>query len=459
MRQNVLNDLLQPFALEAAKKEANRIAPAELVQLLMEIPPSKRVLAFRLLDKDKALRVFEYLRPDDQAELIQAMESPEVTALVEELDVDDRVRLFEELPAKVAKRLMASLSSEARHAANVLMGYPEGSAGRLMNLRFLAIRSTATVAVALATVRESSLDASELSVVFVIDENRYYQGWVRPVQLLKTDPAQRVADLLAALDEAPVAVRAVDDELKAAQLLKTYDLPAIPVVDSEGRLIGDITFDDVIDLVEEEATETILEQAGVGGLLTRDKGWSEKLVRGPSIYAIRLRIVFLVVTLIGGFLVGGVIERFEETLEAVVAAAVFIPLVMDMGGNVGTQSSTIFARGLAWSQITPPQFSAYLFREIRIGVVMGVILGTVAGVVAYLWQGAPNEIPQLGLAVGLSLAVVITLGAILGASLPMVMLKAGFDHGPGADPFITTIKDFLGLWIYFALVGWLVGVA
>ncbi len=456
MRQNVLNDLLQPFALEAAKKEANRTAPAELVQLLLEIEPGKRALAFRLLDKDKAIRVFEYLRPDDQAALIQAMESREVMGLLEELDVDDRVRLFEELPAKITKRLITNLSPEARNAVNVLLGYPEGSAGRLMNLRLLTVRSGATAGAALATVRESNLDANELALIFVIDEARYYRGFVRPVQLIKADPDQSISQLL---DGATIAVSATDDELKAAKLLKTYDLPAIPVVDSKGRLVGDITFDDVIDLVEEEATETILEQAGGGSLLTRDKGWSEKLVRGPSLYAIRLRIIFLIVTLIGGFLVGGVIERFEETLEAVVAAAVFIPLVMDMGGNVGTQSSTIFARGLAWSQISPPQFMAYLFREIRIGLVMGVILGSIAGVVAYFWQGAPNEIPQLGLAVGLSLAVVITLGAILGASLPMIMLKAGFDHGPGADPFITTIKDFLGLWIYFALVGWLVGVA
>ncbi|WP_035987166.1 magnesium transporter [Leptolyngbya sp. KIOST-1] len=456
MRQNVLNDLLQPFALEAAKKEANSIAPAELVQLLMEIEPSKRAIAFRLLDKDKAIRVFEYLRPDDQAELIQAMESPEISALLEELDVDDRVRLFEELPAKVTKRLIAGLSPQARAAVNLLLGYPEGSAGRLMNLRFLTVRSTATVGAALATVRESTLEPSELALIFVIDEARYYRGFVRPVQLLKADPSQLIADLL---DGETIAISATDDELRAAKLLKTYDLPAIAVVDSEGRLIGDITFDDVIDLVEEEATETILEQAGVGSLLNRDRGWSEKLVRGPSLYSIRLRIIFLIVTLIGGFLVGGVIERFEETLEAVVAAAIFIPLVMDMGGNVGTQSSTIFARGLAWSQISPPQFMAYLFREVRIGLVMGLILGSIAGGVAYLWQGEPNGIPQLGLAVGVALTMVITLGSFLGASLPMVMLRVGFDHGPAADPFLTTIKDFLGLLIYFSLVGWLVGIA
>jgi magnesium transporter len=245
---------------------------------------------------------------------------------------------------------------------------------------------------------------------------------------------------------------------QAVRLLKDHDLPAVPVVDSEGRLVGDITFDDVIDLVEEEATDAALAQAGVGNLLSRDKVWSERLVRGSSWYAIRLRILFLIVTLIGGMLVGGVIERFEEVLEAVVAAAIFIPLVMDMGGNVGTQSTTIFARGLAWNHINVNRFLPYLFREIRIGAVMGLILGLAAGIISYLWQGAPNGIPQLGMAVGIALFCVVTLGAMLGAILPWIMLKFGFDHAPGADPFITTIKDFTGLWIYFTLVGTLIGV-
>jgi magnesium transporter len=421
----------------------------------MEIEPGKRALAFRLLDKDKAIRVFEYLRPDEQAELIRAMESPEVIALLEQLDVDDRVRLFEELPAKITKRLIAGLSPEARKAVNTLLGYPPGSAGRLMNLRLLTVRSDATAAAALTLVRDSNLDASDLTLIFVIDKDRYYRGFVRPVQLIKADPDQLISELL---DGATIAVSATDSELKAAKLLKTYDLPAIPVVDSEGRLIGDITFDDVIDLVEEEATETILEKAGVGSLLSRDKGWSEKLVRGPIFYAIRLRIVCLIITLIGGMLVGSVIQNFEEVLESVVFVAIFIPLVMDMGGNVGTQSTTIFARGLAWRHIDLRRYGSYLFRELRIGAVMGLILGTVAGVIAFVWQGVPNGYPQLGLAVGLSLFAVITLAAVLGAVLPWLLLKLGFDHGPAADPFITTIKDFTGLVLYFYLVSLLLGV-
>ncbi|MFS8970049.1 magnesium transporter [Synechococcus sp. 'PEA 65AY6A-5F PE A'] len=455
MQQNILRDLLSPASLEAAKRAANRAPIAELVQQLMEISPRQRVLAFRLLEKDKAMAVFEYLRPEEQADLIRSMENPEVIRLVEALPPDERVRLFEELPAKVTKRLIANLSPEAREAVNILLNYPERSAGRLMNLRYLAVRDTLTVGAALASVRDSQLGDDELDVIFVVDDQRFYKGLVRTVRLVKADPDLPIRELIEGSD---IVARVTDRDLQAARLLKDSGLPAIPVVDTEGRLVGDITFEDVINLVEEEATDAALAQAGVGNLLSRDKVWSERLVKGSRWYAVRLRITFLIITLIGGMVVGGVIQTFEEVLQSVTAAAIFIPLVMDMGGNVGTQSTTIFARGLAWGHINVRQFLPYLLREASIGGIIGVILGATAGVIAYFWQGAPNGIPQLGLAVGLALAIVLTLGAILGAILPWVMLKLGFDHAPGADPFITTIKDFTGLWVYFTLVAWLVGV-
>ncbi|MEN9262087.1 MAG: magnesium transporter [Thermostichus sp. HHBFW_bins_43] len=454
-KANALKDLLQPFALEAAKQEANRIAAVELVQLLLELPHHKRILAFRLLDKDKAIAVFEYLRPEQQADLINSMESPEALGLIESLKPDDRVRLFDELPAKVTKRLMANLSPQARESINLLLGYPPRSVGHIMNVRYLAVRDTVTNREALELVRQSSLSDNELALVFVIDAQRYYRGFVRTIRLLKADPDLPITSLT---EGQRISVAATERDLMAAKLLKDHDLPAVAVVDKEGRLIGDITFDDVIDLVEEEATDAALAKAGVGNLLSRDKVWSENLVKGSMWYSVRLRILFLIVTLIGGMIVGTVIETYEEVLEAVAVAAVFIPVVMDMGGNTGTQSTTIFARGLAWQHVNTNRILPYILREARIGATMGVILGLAAGVIAYFWQGLPNDVPQLGLAVGLALFFVVTLGAILGAILPWALLKMGFDHGPGADPFITTIKDFTGLWFYFVMVSWLLGI-
>ena len=363
--------------------------------------------------------------------------------------------LFEELPAKITKRLIANLSPEARDGVNLLLGYPENSAGRLMSLRYLAVRNHITAGAALASVRESNLKDDELDIVFLIDSQRFYRGFVRTVRLIKANPDTPIEMLL---DGDNVAVCASSPEMQAAKMLKDYDLPALPVVDSEGRLLGDITFDDAIDLIQEEAAAAALSQGGVTNLLTRDKVWSDRLIKGNAWYAIRLRILCLIITLIGGMLVGGLIEQFEEVLGAVVASAVFIPLVMDMGGNVGTQSTTIFARGLAWEHINIKNYLPYLLRELRIGAMMGVILGTTSGVISYFWQGLPNGVPLLGLAVGLALFCVVILGAMLGSILPWVMLKLGFDHATGADPFVTTIKDFTGLWIYFSLVGFLLGI-
>ncbi|WP_448532718.1 magnesium transporter [Parathermosynechococcus lividus] len=457
MIRNPLEDLLTyPQGLGAAKRTANQLTTSDLVRALRQIDPAKRVLAFRLLEKDKAIAVFEALTPDEQATLTEGMTDPEIISVLEALEADQRVRLFEELPAKVTKRLLSQLSPESRQAVNLLLGYPEGTVGRRMNLRYLALRDTITVGEAIATIRNSSVEAEELGIIFVIDDQRFYRGFLRPIQLMKAMPEQPIQQLLQGQD---IAVAVTAPELTAARLLKDNDLPAIPVVDQEGRLVGDLTFDDVLDLIEEEATDVILAQAGVGNLISRDQIWSEKLVRGPIRYAVQLRIACLIITLIGGMLVGGVIQYFEEVLEAVVAVAIFIPVVMDMGGNVGTQSTTVFARGLAWQQIDIRRYSGYLFRELRIGAIMGLILGTAGGLIALAWQGLPNDVPQLGAAVGISLFIVITLAAVLGALLPWILLKLGFDHGPASDPFITTIKDFAGLLLYFYLVSLFLGIS
>jgi magnesium transporter len=265
MRPNDLNNLsLKPDALEIAKQTANQLEVRELVRSLSELEPKKRVLAFRLLEKSKAIAVFEYLTPDKQADLIREMESQQVTTILEALDPDDRVRLFEELPAKITKRLIADLSPQARDAVNLLLGYPEGTSGRLMSPRYLTVRNHITSSAALASVRESKLRDDELEMVFLIDSERFYRGFIRTVRLIKANPDTPVEMLL---DGANVAVRATDSEMQAAQMLKDYDLPAVPVVDNEGRLLGDITFDDVIDVIQEEAAEAALSQAGVGNLI------------------------------------------------------------------------------------------------------------------------------------------------------------------------------------------------
>lgn len=449
-----------PFARrspEEIKSIANNMALIELAGALSSLDPRARVAIFRLLEKAKALEIFEHLDHREQAELVEAMGDPESTQLLMQLSPDDRAELIEELPAKVAKRLLATMNPEARAAVSELLGYPKESVGHIMTPNYLSINEGTKVADAVVALRQTQLRDDETDVIFVIGAERRYRGFVRPSQLIKAAPDTPVEHLLT---ETGLFVRATAPEMDAARMLKFSGLPAVAVVDSEERLVGAVTFEDALDLIERDTSETMYQKAGVSDISrNRDEVYSKRLTQGSIWYPVRVRVAFLFVTLLGGLAVGGLIDSFEEVLAAVLAAAVFIPLVMDMGGNVGTQSTTIFARGLALGHINLKRFRQHLAREVSIGAVMGVLLGTIGGTIAYFWQGVPNGIPQIGIAVGVSLATVITLATLLGFALPWLMVKLGLDHAPGADPFITTIKDFTGLALYFWLVSTLIGVA
>jgi len=451
-----ITDAIEAKDLGRARQLLGKISADDAIAVIERLPDPAMALAFRLLDKKTMLEVFELLPTTSQADLLRSMTADEAVRILDEIDTDEVVQILEEMPAKVVKRLISMLSSGQRTAINSMLGYPEGTAGRRMNPSLLTSRRSHTVADVLRAIKDSQLEAEDLDVVFVIDQQRFFHGYVQVADLLRAQPDVPMIQLA---ERPGVAVRTDDPETKAAQVVRRTDLPAIAVLDQENRLVGCLAREDLMDVEEEEASRLIYAKAGVADLTSKkDHLFSKRLTQGNILYPIRVRILFLFVTLIGGLIVGGVIERFEDMLEAVIAAAIFIPLVMDMGGNVGTQSTTIFARGFALGHIKLGRFWRYLGREALIGLSIGLILGTLAGVIAYFWQGAPNDIPQIGLAVGISLATVITLAAMLGFFLPYIMTKMGLDHAPGADPFITTIKDFTGLSLYFFLVYTLIGI-
>jgi len=442
---------------EGAKALLNQLPAAEAAQVLSALAEADRAVAFRLLDKDQAIATFEQLNADEQRSLVLAMESSEAIAIIEGLDPDDRAALFDELPAKVAKRLLADLRPETRAQIHMLLNYPPDSAGRIMSPNYVMVRRYATVGEALETVRRSPLKREGIAVVFITDATRRYEGFVRLTDLVKADPDTPVSELIEGAD---VRVAASDAATAAARLLQRLDLPAVPVVDRENRLVGAVTFDDAMDILEEESSETMYQKAGVAPVgQGADVVRSERLTCGSILYPVRVRIFFLLITLAGGLAVGRIIEHFESVITSVTAAAVFIPMIMDMGGNVGTQSTTIFARGLALGHIDLSRFLRHLWWETRVGMVLGLILGVVGGAIAYVWQGAPNGLPELGIAVGVSLFISSTLACFLGFLMPWALLKLGLDHAAGADPFLTTLKDFTSLTIYFFLVVFLLGLS
>lgn len=447
---------LRSNQLDSAREKLSAVDVEQAREIIETLPATSAVLAFRLLSKDTAQAAFERLSFDSQRQLLELMQDTEAVALLEALEPDESAQLLEEMPATVVQRLVGMFSDQNRKTINALLAYPEGSVGRLMNPHAFTVENQLTAAEAAEKLRLSDFDPEELDVIFVTDAAGAFHGYVLVAELLKANPTTTMNSLA---ERGGTIVRTTDAELQAVRIIRRAGLPKLAVLDQDNHLVGAISLDDLAEVAEREASETMYQKAGLRDIAKRkDHVFSKKLTQGGIWYPVRVRVVFLFVTLVGGLLVGGLIDAFEETLAAVLAAAVFIPLVMDMGGNVGTQSTTIFARGFALGHIQLSEFWRYFLREGLIGLTMGVFLGSVAGVVAYFWQGAPNDIPQLGIAVGVALTTVITLAAMLGFLLPYLMVKMGLDHAPGADPFITTIKDFTGLALYFWLVALLIGV-
>ncbi len=431
--------------ISALKNLLNEEDLVDLVQLMRQLDPDLRVICFRLLNKDLAMNLFERLEVELQEELITDFAESEANETFIELAPDDRVRLLDELPARVAKKLLQNLSKEERDQTSELLGYEDETAGRMMTPEYVRFRQGTTVQEAIEKLRVVGEEKETIYNIYVTDQTRILEGTISLEDLLMAEPDQKIEEIM---DDDPISVTTTMDQEEVARILQDQDMLAVPVVDKENRLVGLVTVDDALDVLEEETTEDIFEMAGLSALREEEAGKSRRVIEGslPEIW--RVRIPFLLIALGGGLMAGVVIEGFEETLEAIAAVAIFIPLIMDMGGNVGTQSSTIFARGLVLGHINVRRFLKYFFKEMAVGITMGTLLGLPAGIIAYWWQAEPG----FGLAVGISLALTVTLASTLGFLIPFILFKLNLDQAAGSDPIITTLKDITGLVIYFMSV-------
>ncbi|WP_244269471.1 magnesium transporter [Natronincola ferrireducens] len=430
---------------ESLKKLLSEAETIELFDVMRELSSEEQAIVYRLLSKDKALLVFEQLDTQLQQKLLSSFTEDKVIEMISELAPDDRVRLLDELPAKVTKKLIASLSPEERKETALLMGYEEETAGRIMTTEYVRLKRSYTASEALENIRIHAQDKETIYTIYITDDSRKLEGVLSLRELVMASPEIKLEDIM---HKKVIKVATDTDQEEVARTLQELDLLALPVVDKENRLVGIITIDDAMDILEEETTEDIFDKAGLADLNRKESDRSERLVNGSVLQIWKVRLPFLIITMLGGLMAGVVIESFEEALEAIAAVAIFIPVIMDMGGNAGTQSSTIFARGLILGHINTKKFLKHLGKETFVGLSMGVLVGVVTGIIASVWQG----IPELGIAVGLALAITMTLATALGFFIPYALFKLGIDQAAGADPIITTIKDISGLLIYFVLV-------
>ena len=429
---------------EELKLLVNEAEDVEFIEWLNDLSGEEQVISFRLLAKDKALAVFEQLDTDLQHNLLRSFTEEGVREFVNQLAPDDRVKLLDELPAGVAKKLISTLSREEREATNLLLGYKPQTAGRIMTTEFISLNKNATVTQALDKVRSQAKEKETIYTLFVTSNTKKLQGVLSLKELLMAESDTVIESIMS---KRIISVTTDTDQEEAAKVLQELDLLALPVVDMENRLVGIVTIDDAVDVMEEEITEDIFDAAGLADITGNESDRSEVLINGSlwSIWKVRLPILLITMVFFMG--AGLIMDGFEETLEANLAVAMFIPLIMGMSGNVGTQSSAVFARGVVLGQIQMSKFWKPFLKEIFVGFSIGVVLGAATGLIAGIWQE-----PMLGISVGLALLLAITAATTLGFFVPFVLIKLNIDQTAGSAPIITTIKDILALLIYFVAI-------
>lgn len=431
-----LIDLTRPDRLNELSDWLEETGTLDIAEELARIDPAHRAIVFRLLAKDRALAVFEALDPAEQQELLDGLRAEQVRELIEGLEADDRARLLDEMPAKVAKQLQSGLSASERQATATLLGYPAESAGRVMTPGFVNVRSTMSASDALAKVRRIGGSAESLRILTVTDDARRLIGTVDLASLVTAPPGTRIADLVEA---ETYSVRAEEDQEVAARLMQEADLVALPVVDRENRLVGIITVDDAMEILEAEETEDI---SRIGGAEPLERAYMSASV----LFLARKRAVWLLVLIVAAALTVNVLQFFEETLEALVTLALFIPLLIDTGGNSGSQASTVVIRAMAVGEVRFSDLPRIIWRETRVGLLLGAMLALVGFPIVGVLFGW-----DFAIVISLTLVAVCTWASFAGGMLPVLAKRVGIDPAVVSAPLITTLVDATGLVIYFMI--------
>lgn len=421
----------------------------ELKEIFKHLKQDEQVIFFEVLSEDKAVELFKILGTQQQKNLLDTLQPPMVQTFLNQLSSDDRVRLFDRLERRV-KSLLGVLTPDNRVETLQLQSYVPETAGRIMTTEFVTLTQDMTQEEALAKVSEEARHKENIYILFVIDEKLKLTGFITLHRLLMMAPTTVINEYMSCQ---PISVKTSDDQEKVAQKVKELDLIALAVVDDANCLVGIVTFDDAMEILEEEATEDILNQAGLSDLKDTEEDRSKLLINGKLNKILAVRLPFLLATLLLSMLSGLVIENFEQTLESIAMVAIFIPLIMGMGGNIGTQSSTVFTRGLVLGHIEIENFLEHFFKELRVGLTIGALMGIMAGLMATIWLG----FPMLGLAVGLALFATMTVASLLGFLVPFILIKLKIDQAAGSAPIITTIKDLVALLIYFTCISLFLG--
>lgn len=448
VRQDLVTELTQLVRERRFDQLHTRIGqfgPPDMAEVLEALPGDVEAVVFRLLDRERALDTFEYLSLPSQERLIRGLGDREVAGILNEMSADDRTALLEELPGEVTRRLMNLLTPAERDIATRLLNYPEESIGRLMTPDYVAVKRHWTAAQALEHVRVYGRDSETLNVVYVTGPGGVLIDDLRMRELLLVDPATRIDSMI---DEQFVSLHATDDQETAVAVFRKHDRSALPVVDSDGVIVGIVTVDDVFDVAEEEATEDIQMLGGVEAL--EEPYLSISLGR-----VIRKRAFWLVLLFLGQTLTATAMGFFESEIASAVVLALFLPLIISSGGNPGSQAAALVTRAMALGEVGVRDWWAIARREILAGVALGALLGGLGFMRVAIWGVAFDAYGEnwflIGVTVLLALVGVVLWGSLTGSLLPIVLKRLGADPAASSTPFVATIVDVVGIVIFFGL--------
>ena len=414
---------------------ARRFKAADLVTLLERLNDRDRAVIYRVLPKSLALEVFESLDPALQSDLLEELNSEEIASIFAKLDPDDRVGLLDELPAGVANRLLTGLSARERSLTSEVLGYAQGSIGRRMSPEYIAVKDTDSVSQALAKVKSKLLSAETVYTLPVVDSSKQLVGVVSLRDLMRTASRVRVSRIMSE----PLMVSANDDEEYAARTCSYLKVLALPVVDNERRLVGILTVDDALRILEKEESEDAARSGGAEPL-------RRPYLSTPVFAIVRSRVIWLLVLAFGATFTVSVLGAFEAQIEQLVVLTLFVPLLIGLGGNTGNQAATTVTRALALQDVRTKDIYRVFFREFRVGALLGLLLGLLGFGLASVFFGL-----EIGLVIGLTLFSICTLAATVGGVMPLIGLALRADPAVFSNPFITTFVDATGLIIYFLI--------
>jgi magnesium transporter len=445
----VLKDLLEPEILDLIEshrwsdlRDALEEWPApEIADLVLHLSKSDRALLYRTLPRALATEVFAHLDLEQQDDLLRDLTDEETRHLLEQLPPDDRTHILAEMPGQVTQRLLNLLNPEDLKEARWLLGYPEDSVGRLMTPDYVAVRSHWTVQQALRQVRRKGLVSETINRVYVVDDDWRLLDDIELRRLIMAEPETPIEEVM---DQSYVAVSAFEDREEAVAQIRRYDLTALPVLDSDGVLVGIVTVDDVLDVAEEEATEDFHKVGSVGPIRM-------SLLDASMGFIYRRRVGWLLVLVFMNIFSGAGIAAFEATIEAMVALVFFLPVLIGSGGNAGSQSATLMIRALATGDVETSDWFRLLGKELGVSLLLGVTMAAGVSAISHF------RTPEATVIVALTMTIVVIWGSLVGMSLPFVLTRLGRDPAAASAPLVTSLADISGILIYFSIATWYMG--